>query len=216
MQGKQHHFIATEGWSILLVLALLAVASNVYLGLFASLLVVILLLVACVIFRNPRRVIPAAPLAVVSPASGNIQIIDNVDDPWLSRPALRFRLHMSLWDVHNLRCPVEGKVMNQWSSENSEPGFNKRYTYWIRTDEGDDVVFSLLMGQWSPFARLGLQTGERVGQGQPCGFLYFTGAIEVLMPANSRVEKQAGDIVDAGAAILGQFVHESGATMMGK
>ncbi len=81
MQGKQHHFIATEGWSILLVLALLAVASNVYLGLFASLLVVILLLVACVIFRNPRRVIPAAPLAVVSPASGNIQIIDNVDDP---------------------------------------------------------------------------------------------------------------------------------------
>lgn len=216
MQGKQHHFIATEGWSTLLVLVLLAVVSNVYLGLYASLPFVILLLVACVILRNPKREIPAAPLAVVSPVSGNIQIIDTVDDPWLSRSARRFRLHMSMWDVHNLRCPVEGKVMNQWSSENSEPGFNKRYTYWIRTDEGDDVVFSLLMGKWSPFARLGLQTGERVGQGQPCGFLYFIGAIEVLMPIESRVEKQVGDIVDAGAAILGQFVHENGATMIGK
>lgn len=207
--------IAKEGWSIIAVIALLAITSKVYLGIFPSLFFLLLLLLACFVFRNPFRNIPPVPLAVVSPASGKLIAIEETEDNWLSRVAVKFKVKISFWDVHALRSPVEGKIMDEWSSECDEPGTNRRYTYWIRTDEGDDVVFSLLLGRQAPYVRMLIHAGDRVGQGQYCGFLYCAGMVEVYMPENTVVETEAGKMIRSGSDILGHFVHGNETTAIG-
>jgi len=192
------------------LIALLAVSSNMLFGLIPCLFFVLLLFLAGVVLRNPRRKIPAAPLSVLSPASGKILAIDAVNDPWLSRSAIRFRVGISLWDVHALGSPIEGKVMNEWTTGYDEPGFDRCYTYSIKTDEGVDVVVSLLMGKWATIVGKVLHAGERIGQGQTCGFFYFTGTIEVFIPAGSRIAIRQGDQVSAGTGVLGLLIHEEG------
>ena len=213
MQDKGYHLIAREGWLVILGLALLALICKVYLGLLPFIFTTVLILVACFIFRDPKPLIPSAPLAVVSPTSGKILGIDTYDDTWLSRTALRVRVKTSIWDIHTLRSPAEGKVINEWSSPCNDNGYNRRYTYWIKTDEGDDVVMSLLLGPWALFVRTLMHAGERTGQGQRCGFLYFTGIVEILMPKNSRILLKQGEYVNSGASILGEFIHEDGASV---
>jgi len=214
--SKEHHFIAREGWSILAVVGLLAVASQLYVGIIPAIFFGLLLILGLYVFRNPVRLICSAPLAVVSPASGKIKLISKVHDQWLSRNAIKIQLKLSVWDVHSLCSPVEGKVVNEWSSECEEPGFNRRYSYWLQTDEGDDVVISLLLGNKSPFVKMLLRTGERAGQGQPCGFLYYVGKVEIYLPENAQIDAKVGTRLCSGIDILGRFVHNEGVTVLGK
>ena len=75
--------IARQGWPLIAVLLLLAVAAKVFMGWTAALLLLVPVLVVMFIFRDPAREIPPAPLAVVSPASGRVVALDTVTEPWL-------------------------------------------------------------------------------------------------------------------------------------
>ena len=217
MSGNQNHLFVYEGWKIFLFLSFLSLLSTFYTGWLLGLLLFLLFSALGFVLRNPHRIIPSAPLAVVSPASGVVTDVSDMEDEWLSRKATRIRIRLSLWNVHILRSPVEGKVINQWAeSEKNMRGYDRRYTYWIKTDEGDDIVLSLLLGKWSPFTRVFFITGDRLGQGQSCGFLYYTGIIEVLMPDNARIGIKVYDRLESGSDALGNFVHENGSSVIGQ
>lgn len=203
--------IARQGWPVIGLLLLLAVMAKMYVGWTPAAILLFLLITATFIFRDPKRIIPPVPLAIVSPASGEVTAVVPVYDPWMKRQALKCTVRMFLWDVHSLRSPIEGKVMEQWSSRSPEPGVRRRYTYWLKTDEGDDVILSFATGWMGSMLRLALYCGERIGQGQPCGFLFFAGRIEVYMPETTRLEVKSGYHVDSGTAILGKFVHNPAA-----
>lgn len=214
MSGNEQRIIANEGAPVLVALLILAAATYILIGLFSSLFFILLFFMAGFLFRDPLCEIPAAPLAVLSPASGRVLSVSQVDDPWLSRPAIMIRIEISVWDVHSLRCPTEGKIMNQWSTGDGKQEFDRQYAYWLQTDEGDDLLMALGINSAAKFTRMTIFAGERAGQGQRCGFLYFAGVIDVYLPENSRISIKAGDKVAAGSAILGQFVHGDGASSM--
>lgn len=203
--------IARQGWPLIALLLVLTIAARLYVGWTSAIIFLLLMITVTLLFRDPRRSIPPAPLAVLSPASGVVTSVEIVTDPWLRRQAVLCRVRMSIRDVHSLRSPIEGKIMDQWSSRDEESGGRRRYTYWIRTDEGDDVVLSFITGWPISLLRLTMHCGDRIGQGQPCGFLLFAGVIEVYLPETSRLEIEAGRRVDSGTAILGRFMHNPGA-----
>jgi len=67
------------------------------------------------------------------------------------------------------------------------------------------VVWTLIgPGRW---IRLALQPGERVGQGQRCGFTYLPVLSQLYLPIASRVLVHPGQRVRAGEAVLAEFVH---------
>lgn len=210
--GIDQHLLAREGWWIVVVLVLLTFTGYIYLSYWLAVIFLLLLLIVCFILRNPKINIPAIPLAVVSPANGRLVSVQKTFDPRLSRQAIRIQISTGIRDVHTVRSPVEGKIMNEWSSDCDVPGFTRRYSYWFQTDEGDDVVVALLLGRRSPFTRMLIRSGERIGQGEYGGYLYFSGMVEIFMPANARIEVSPGDPVRAGMDILGVFVHEEGVT----
>lgn len=207
MANNGHQYIPRLALPVLIPLLLAALLAKYYYGWIPAIIIFGIFLILCFLFRDPKREVPSSPLAVVSPASGYITGISKETDQWMDRTAIKYRIKMSLWDVHSLRSPAEGKVMNEWASTDKKSGFRRQYTYWIQTDEGDDVVLSILMGLSALIVRLTPRCGERVGQGQPFGFLFFAGMIDVYLPENTKIRIESGMQVKSGTDVLGQLVH---------
>src|SRR5688572_12013435 len=62
-------------------------------------------------FRNPQRVSPSDPNAVVSPADGVICAVTPVEEKeYLNAPATKVSIFMSVLNVHVNRAPIAGKI----------------------------------------------------------------------------------------------------------
>ena len=98
--------------------------------------------------------------------------------------------------------------MNQWYAQDPAGEFKRHCAFWIQTDEADDLLLALGMGNAAMYTRIGLVAGERAGQGQRCGFLYFSGVVDVYLPENARLVVEQGASIQAGTTILGYFIRK--------
>ncbi len=157
------------------------------------------------LFRDPDREIPSSPLAVVSPADGVVASVEEVRDPYLDRQAILLVIEMSQLGVYSTRSPVEGKFLEP---PNAGDGLNRPHGVWVKTDEDDDLVVVMHRGRLKNLPRCYVQIGQRVGQGQRCGFIQMGGRIEVYLPINSRVQVASGTHVNAGSDVIATLVHK--------
>lgn len=213
MPSNTYPFIAREGWGFLAGMIVIVLIVYLLLGWFAMLAFVLLFLPALFLFRDPPRRVPSNPLGLVSPVHGEVVLIDSVEDKWLKRHATRVRLRMSSWDIYSLRSPVEGKIMDQRAGHDPDHPGIRQYAFWIKTDEGDDVIVSIRMGWLPQRLRLYVQCGERLGQGQRCGYIYLGGEVDLWLPENFRIEVEPGDRVQSGAMLIGKLVHRQPASI---
>ena len=207
MPSNQYPLIAREGWPVLAILIVLILLAKLILGFSAAIILSLFLVVFIFLLRDPDRSVPALPLAIVSPIHGIVTDIDDVEDARLSRRAKRIRMKMSFNDIYSLRSPIEGKVIEQWSLRPGQSSQRYQFDYWIQTDEGDDIVMTVSFRRYMKCIHIYLQSGERIGQGQRCGFLYFGGIVDIYVPINSRIVIQSGNKADSGSSILAHFVH---------
>jgi phosphatidylserine decarboxylase len=78
----------------------------------------------------------------------------------------------------------------------------------LQTDEGDDLVMVMHRGALRNLPQCYVQVGERVGQGQRCGYVSMGGRVEVYLPCNSRPLAKPGSQVRAGADVIATLVHK--------
>jgi len=81
------------------------------------------------------------------------------------------------------------------------------YAQWIQSDEKDDLVLVIEVNSRMPRPKCYVQSGERIGQGQRCGFIRFGSRVDVLIPVTSRISVSVGDDVLAGSDIIATLVH---------
>lgn len=206
MSTKQHPIIAREGWGRLALIT--AVALVLYFGLepMAAIPAMFYLAFTLYQFRDPSRTSPSIPLAVVAPIHGRVTEVDKTKDPWLERDALVVTIHGSLLDIRSLYSPTEGKIVDQWRTQDAAQ-IGNAVAYWIQTDEDDDVVLEIQpRGQHGPMT-FRYNPGERVGQGRRVGYVNNGCIAKVYLPATSLVEVQPDMIIDAGVDVLARFVH---------
>lgn len=213
MPSNNYPIIAREGWSYIVLIAAIALLVKLYISITAGFVVLGLLAVLLVLLRDPPRPVPAAPSGLVSPIHGRVIAINHIDDSWLKRPSTHIRLRMSPLDIYSMRSPIEGKVMDQRSGRDHDNPRIRQYAFWIRTDEGDDVVVSVRMGWLPKRAQLYVQCGERLGQGQRCGYLYFGGEVDLWLPEHIRLDVEHGQDVIAGSMLLGKLLHRNGSSI---
>ena len=207
-------FIAREGQPLVLSVLVAAAAIQYLYGWPYALPVWLLGIVVGFMFRNPSRTIPSSPLAVVSPVDGRVVAVETIEDPYLKRAAVKIVVRMSPLSVYFSRSPIEGKVMNVWHTLGTDgpvvrpatSGGGRRTALRIHSDEGDDVVFVMEHGLISS-PRCYAHAGERLGQGQRCGYIPLGGRVEVLVPANARIECVAEAKVLAGSDVIATLVH---------
>ncbi len=170
----------------------------------AWLIYIILLLV----FRDFSRVIPAQPLAILSPLDGKVIEITEAYNPYLKCVAQCIHIKQHPLGEFNVYSPTEGKVQNIWVTSPTEPDV-PQLAMWIKTDEGDDVVIAADLKSIFRHATCSISVGEKLGQGQRCGFMAFSCKIVLYFPASAHVTTKVGQSVRAGCDKLAELVHEN-------
>jgi len=210
MLSYRYPLIAREGWLWITITAIPAAIVYLLYGL-ASLPLWALVLLLLFLFRDPVRQVPAVPLGIVSPVDGKVVAIDTVHDAYLDRQALSVSVKMGITNVYSAHSPMEGKVMEQWLDVPRKIAGTEEevitYAQWIQSDEKDDVVLVIEVNSHLPRPQCYAQSGERIGQGQRCGFIHFGSHVEVLIPITSRIEVSVGDNILAGTDIIATLVH---------
>lgn len=205
MAGYRYPIVAPIGQLVATALALAALDVGLRWGVLAAAPLAGLLPVVLYLFRDPVRSVPATPLAVVSPVDGSVLSVAHRPHPWLEGEGLQIRLRMSPLGVYSVRSPVEGKVLTQWfpGDPHGAPGC---FTQWTRTDEGDDLLLALTRTRFAA-VQCDVAPGERIGQGQRCGFVTFGTRVELWLPPSARPEVAAGDSVLSGTSVLASLRH---------
>ncbi len=205
MAAGRYPYFSRVGWPPLLALIALALLVGKLAGWGWSLPFWLACVIVIYLYRDPHREIPSSPLAVVSPADGVVRSVDEINDPYLERDAVRLDIQMSHAGVYSTRSPVEGKILEP---KNSVNGDDQPHGVWLKTDEDDDLVVVMHRGLLRNLPRCYVRVGERVGQGQRCGYIQTGGRVEVYLPRHSRVQVSSGSRVKAGSDVIATLVHK--------
>ena len=205
MKGRRNPFVAREGIPIMLVLLIGTGVTWELAGFAWALLPFAVFVWLFLVFRDPKRSIPAMPLGIVSPVDGVVTEVGLTDKSVLNGEAHRIVVAVDSLGTYTARCPVEGKIMD-FNTDPSHAAMNVETSgLWVRTDENDDVVLQFYGHRFGAAPRAILRYGERVGQGQRCAYLRFTRFAEVQFPINGRALVEVGDRVFAGTGILAKL-----------
>ena len=164
----------------------------------------VVLVFMMLLFRDPRRTVPAAALGVVSPADGTVEVVEKTDRCVVQGEAYRIRIRVNALGTYTARSPVEGKIMNLHSGEQGVGPDCPANALWIKTDEGDSVVLQFQGYRLGLAPRSFLRYGERVGQGHRCAYLRLTRYADVYLPIAGKVLVEPGQRVLAGVDLLGR------------
>lgn len=158
-------------------------------------------------FRDPERVIPQEPGAVVSPGDGKVTDVSPITVGGERR--IRISIFLSVFDVHVNRSPIAGTIrdvryqrgkylnaMNEASADQNEQN--------IVTVEGDGqtVVFKQIAGLLARRIVFNHKIGDRMERGQRVGLIKFGSRVDVLFDSGANVNVKIGDRVQGGASIL--------------
>lgn len=205
LQGRRNPFIAREGIPfVLLSLGLCWLASR-YLAFEWLLVSFALFVILFLIFRDPRRQIPAVALGVISPVDGRVVAVEVAETGVLQGTAHRIVVRINSFGTYTARSPVEGKVMDLHAGNGGDAGDYPKNALWLQTDEGADVVLKFGGYRFGLPPKSLTRFGERLGQGTRCAYLRLTRIAEVHLPVNAKVLVSEGQVVVAGKDVLARL-----------
>ena len=205
MEGRRPSFVAREGIPFLFVIALAAVLLLVNDRILAAGIAAVLLTLAYLLFRDPIREIPAEPLGVVSPVDGTVIAVVPTGQGVVANQEQKVVVRVNHLGSYTLRSPTEGKILDLQDAGNRIDHQARKRGLWLRTDEGRDVVL-LFPRAWFWLApKSPAQIGERLGQGQSCGYLRLAREAELHLPIDSKVLVEPGQKVLAGVDLIGEL-----------
>jgi len=205
-----HPIIAREGWPFL-VFALLVAAALTLLGVWlVAILAWAAVLFIAQFFRDPRRVAPEDPAAVLSPADGRIVAVERARDPYLERDALKISVFMNVFNVHSNRSPVDGLVKNKWyhagrffnAALDKASAENERCALHITSEAGAEITCVQIAGLIARRILCYADRGDRLARGQRYGFIRFGSRVDVYLPAGATPHVAIGDKVYATTTAL--------------
>mgnify|MGYP005847489741 CR=1 FL=1 len=166
-------------------------------------------------FRDPLRIPPADPYAVVSPCDGTVIAVETVDErEYIQGRSERIAIFMSVLSVHVNYVPFRGVVEFMRFARGK----------YLRADlpEASTHNVHMLTGLMTPYGKLmfkqstgavarrlvnHLKIGDRVETGQKFGIIKFGSRMEVYLPPCAVVNVKVGEKVTAGESVIA-VIHE--------
>lgn len=187
------------------VFALLGLTTPALLGLLVTFSI-------CLFFRDPDRVIPMDPNAIVSPADGKVLFAGHDENsPYLEGPCVRVSIFMSVFNVHINRVPYEGIVKN--IIYNPGKFFNAAFDKSSKDNEQNAVVMETVDGKTICFVQIAgliarriicnILPGNQVKRGQRMGLICFGSRVDIYLPPETRLSVAQGNKVKGGNTVLG-------------
>ena len=207
-----HPVIAREGWPFLAGIVAISILFTFW-SPAASIVFWILSLFVLQFFRDPARLAPDGANNVLSPADGRIVAVEEVEDIYAGRRALKISVFMNVFNVHSNRAPVNGSV----ESVTYFPGKflnaaldkasleNERNATVIRTSAGHLVTAVQVAGLVAKRILCYAKPGDQFYAGQRYGFIRFGSRVDVYLPLGSRPRVSIGDKVSATSTVLAEL-----------
>jgi phosphatidylserine decarboxylase len=208
-----HPIIAREGWLFVAISAVAALALSAAGWWLAALPVWLIVVFIVQFFRDPPRVVPSQPNAVLSPADGRIVVVEKARDPYLDRDALKISVFMNVFNVHSNRSPVDGTVRNKWYHAGSFLNAamdkasleNERNALHIATANGVDVTCVQVAGLIARRILCYVGPGDILARGQRYGFIRFGSRVDIYLPPAARPRVAVGDMAKATSTIIAEI-----------
>jgi phosphatidylserine decarboxylase len=165
-------------------------------------------------FRDPDRLIPNRPGAVVSPADGRVISIGRTKgNPFFDEDVTQISIFMSVFNVHVNRIPVEGRIYRIRyqpgkfvAADRAEASMrNEHNAVFIESGSGRRVCVVQVAGLIARRIICQVQCDETVRRGQRFGMICFGSRLDVYLPLDLIPAVSVGDRVQAGTSILGSF-----------
>jgi phosphatidylserine decarboxylase len=212
LNSYPHPIIAREGWPFLAIAVIVALIASVTLGAW-SLPFWLIALFVLQFFRDPGRLIPLDPKAVLSPADGRIVVVAKAHDPYANREALKISVFMNVFNVHSNRAPVDGKIekVEYFSGKFVNADLdkasieNERNALVIKAANGETVTCVQVAGLIARRILCYVNASDVLARGQRYGFIRFGSRVDVYLPLTARPLVVVGDKVSATETILAEF-----------
>ena len=197
---------------IFVVLALLAIASALFLP-WLLLLVLLLTIYVFWFFRDPARVPPTDPSAIVAAADGVVADIVEVEEPEvIHAPQKRVGIFLSVFDVHTNRAPVAGKIIYKKAhaglcldARHADCTTKNRALTWAFQNSRGIFVVRQLTGMIARRIVDWSKVGDELKMGEHFGMIRFGSRTEVYLPLDAEVLVKVGDRVTGGTSVIARL-----------
>lgn len=207
-----HPFIAKEGWPFIGISLILAAGITWWCPVWS--LPVWIFFIFCVqFFRDPARAIAGGPKSVVAPADGRIVAVEETDDPYLPRRAIKVSVFMNVFNVHSNRAPIDSAVVQKWYNPGKFVNAalakasteNERCALHLKTADGQDVTCVQIAGLVARRILNYMEAGASLSKGQRYGFIRFGSRVDLYLPLDARIKATIGEKVYASTTILAEL-----------
>lgn len=173
-------------------------------------------------FRNPPRVTPDDPLAIIAPADGRIVSIeaaelppelDKLDGEWR-----RISIFMNVFDVHVNRAPIRAKIVAKHyikgrfvnASLDKSSIHNERLGLVLETkNPGTPLIACVqIAGLLARRILCDVDVGERLSAGEVYGLIRFGSRVDIWLPLSVMPQVLVGQKSVAGETILARLSAE--------
>src|SRR5579864_1618029 len=199
-----------EGYYFGLPLLLLGAVAYLAQWKIVAVVLVCLALFVFSFFRDPNRVIPVEPGAIVSPGDGRVVVVTDEEDA--GQPGKRISIFLAVWNVHVNRAPAAGVI----TKLEYRPGKflaamrerasveNEQNVFTLSTDAGE-MVFKQIAGLIARRVVSWKKQGERVARGERIGLVRFGSRADIWMPRDAEIAVKPGDHVKGGSSVIARW-----------
>jgi phosphatidylserine decarboxylase len=161
-------------------------------------------------FRDPDRVIPSEPGAIVSPGDGRVVVVQ--DENYGDKPGKRVSIFLAVWNVHVNRAPAAGRITKM----EYRPGKfvaamratasteNEQNVFTLSTDAGE-LVFKQIAGLIARRVVSWKKAGDTVARGERIGLVRFGSRVDLWVPQQAQILVKVGQNVKGGSSVLASW-----------
>jgi phosphatidylserine decarboxylase len=164
-------------------------------------------------FRDPTPQVPTTPRAIVAPAHGLVDCVDEVPEPEFMRGVCRHvSIFLSVFDVHVQNAPVAGRIaflryqpgrfLNALKTESSR--CNENVLIGIESSEqpGERIAVRQIAGLVARRIVSWVNVGDSATRGQRLGLIQYGSRCDLYLPMSAQVTIKLGDRVVGGETIV--------------
>lgn len=160
-------------------------------------------------FRDPERVPPTDPGAVLASGDGRVVAVDPIEDPWVG-DAIKISVFLSIFNVHVNRMPCAGQV----DQVQHIPGRFRLAFVEKASDDNERTEIALngscgrvIIKQIAGFVArrivCRLIPQQEVEAGERFGLIRFGSRVDHIIPAKADIRVAINDRVRGGETVIG-------------
>jgi phosphatidylserine decarboxylase len=164
-------------------------------------------------FRDPDPQVPKDPAAIVSPAHGKVDVIDEIaGNEFISGPCRRISIFLSVFDVHIQNAPVAGtigylkhtpgKFLNAMNTECSSQNENVLIGFDSSERPGEKIAVRLIAGLLARRIVPWAVVGDAVERGERTSLIQFGSRVDIFLPLTCEIKVKLGDRVTGGESVV--------------